>query len=589
MIKLRARGVAALLGAALLLLGACSRGDTITWSAIYSQPPQADAFSAPVLSDQEDLRVAMPVSGGSWDPAVNTSQAMQGLMQLVFETPVRLDSALKPQEHLVSWAPGGDGVTWTFTVRRGVYFHDGSPLTAADIVKSLDHILQAGSDGPYGWILSRLTAWRAEDESTLIVTAANAGYAALYAMVFPVMKLQGEGYPLGTGPYKLTQYMAGERLDLIAQENWWRNAPRIKNIRATARDSAQSEMATFQLGELDIGRTEEITTTQYKLSGVSKTQEVMTSGYDALFFNFDRPMMADKRIRSAIAQAIDRQDLIANIYQNHAVARELPVPPDSWLNEAQLTGPAFDAAAAYTALEEIGFVDVDADDQFDLKPVAYRTTPEEGEGEAASTAPPAATQLPQDIADMDSDALEGLLLGQTVDPATRAALLEPLVILTNYDQENPVRRDAALRIREQLRAVGLPAEVTAVPLADMAAAVEAGEYDIALLGYQIPLSGDLRFMLSSRYEGEQSGFSLTRYTDVLLDDLLERPFVAGDDAAYRAAVVAVGEYVIREMPFIGLLFRTVTVASRENLNVSGLREERPFGAIEEWSWMAAAE
>ena len=584
----------------LLFLAGCAREDGITWSSVYNTPePASPLIDGETRAGNGILRVSMPAESGSWDPAVNNSRSMQALMQLCYETPVRLDDTQKPREHLVSWVPSADGIHWTFTLRSGVSFSDGTPLTAADIVKSLDRILTVGAEGPYGWILDELAAWSIADETTLNITAAHAGYDMLYAMVFPVMKVRDEGYPIGTGPYRLAFYEVGSVLELETQAHWWREAPHLTKVRAVARGAAAEsstplgennpEMAAFRLGETDLARTRSITATQYRESGVSATYSYMTQGYDALFFHFGRPMMADPNIRAAIAHAIDRQDLIVNIYQGHAIAADVPIPPDTWLHDLRLTGLSYDVALARKALEDAGFVDVDGDGVYDVKPPRFRA---QTDADVAVATPADIEeedpQIPSGPADQEvRDLLVSLLTGgATYNPA----LLGPLRLLTNYDKDNPVRRDAALRIANQLQSAGLPVEVVAVTLDELPQMLEEGDYDIALLGYQIPYSCDLRFLLSGQYEGEQAGKLVTHFSDAQIEYRLDAVGTARDDAAYKAAVFSVGSRILDELPFVGLYFRTDTLAARESLKIPvAIREDKSYYGIETWYFVEEAE
>ena len=141
---------------------------------------------------------------------------MMSVYRLVYESLVYIDDDYVPQPQLAqSWEPEGDGKTWKFNLRKNVTFSDGTPLTARDVVATVNYILEMAKDeespvkGYYSnlkYFVSRITA---PDDYTVIVRA-GAGrsyYGLLYAMTFPVLSesdLRSEN-PIGSGPYIITR------------------------------------------------------------------------------------------------------------------------------------------------------------------------------------------------------------------------------------------------------------------------------------------------------------------------------------------------------------------------------------------------
>ncbi len=106
-----------------------------------------------------------------------------------------------------------------------------------------------------------------------------------------------------------------------------------------------------------------------------------------------------------------------------------------------------------------------------------------------------------------------------------------------------------------------------------------------LIGYQMPLSGDLRFLLSSAAEGERTGFSITHYHSERIEALLDIASSAPSDSLYREAIAGIQRRLDEELPFVGLYFRNGTAVFSANLVFPGpLRENDPFRAIERWQF-----
>lgn len=562
-----------------LSLAGCKNEEDFSWRAITA--PTAAPTPMPVDAERI-LRLSMPEESGKINPHNNQSQSMQLIMQLVFEPLVRLDSSGKPMPYLAeSWTASEDGSVWTFILRKNIYFHDGSALTALDVSKTLDAIIAAGEESPWADSVASLISWSAQDDRTLIVRAKDPGYIMLYSMCFPVMRASGESDVVGTGPYKVADYTPGENLLLQLQSKWWKTAPSIKEISVVAKPSNESELATIELGELDLVHTRSLTASLYREKGVRKTQDYYTQTYDLLAFNFENPVLADATVRRAISMAIDRDDIVTNIYQNHAVTCEVPISPDNWLHSSSVGQKDSDITAASGLLAGIGFVDTDGDKLYDLLPERLRSYKEEKEeiDENGATPTPVPVLDPSLIPPTSQTPGPGTFR----DVAQEARKPFTMKLLTNYDLDSPTRLDVASRIAQQLGQVGLAIEVETVSFDELGKKVEAGDYDLLLIGYKVPASGDLRFLLDSGYTGEQAGVAITHYADEQLDLLLSQVANAQSDADYQKILAKVQQRFVEKMPFIGLYFRSGTVVMVDDLQLPGvIHATDPFRNIEEW-------
>ena len=162
----------------------------------------------------------MPTASGELNPLTNPSASMQGLFKLAFEGVMRLSDRYQPENWLAeSVARTEKG--YTIMLRAGVLFHDGKGLTAQDVVDSFEAIRDAEAS-PWKSVIAPITAMMAEGERELSVET-EAGYAALYALTFPVVSSQqGNTFPAGTGPYRIAGYTQGETMDLCRWDSWWR-------------------------------------------------------------------------------------------------------------------------------------------------------------------------------------------------------------------------------------------------------------------------------------------------------------------------------------------------------------------------------
>lgn len=540
-------------------LTACKSEETFNWS----QLSDVSASPTPAPStESQALTVSMPSASGELDPFTNPSQGMQGLMKLCYEGLLRLGDRYQPENWLAeSVTRTEEG--YTITLRAGVLFHDGKGLTAADVVYSFNAIRQA-EDSPWKDVIAPIEEIRADGERVLNVKT-EAGYAALYALTFPVVNKDTEGdLYAGTGPYCVEGYVKGESLDLIRWESWWRTPARIPAIHAMAREDAESVLNTFVTGSLDVCAVDMLTVSSVTQRSYVHKQEYLTGQAELLLPNLSG-RLGDAQLRQVVALALDSKDVIANTYQNHGVAVDVPVLPDSWLSE-RAGGVEHDADAARALLEELGWKDLDGDGYVEryasgLEP---EDEPQDGDEEAAD---------PE-----HSDAVSELLGGTQEDPAEKTTDRLTLTILTN-EEDASRHKDAAGRIASQLNEVGILTTVESVSFDKLDAAVEAGGWDLLLCGYQLPDTGNLRSLLSSDGENNRMG-----YASAEMDAALEALDAALTAESYYAAMQRVYDLIVRDMPVYTVCIRTRTQVTGENVTVPGvIRENEPYRGIENWT------
>jgi peptide/nickel transport system substrate-binding protein len=534
----------------------CRSEEAFNWSqlATASVTPTAQ----PSLESQP-LKVSMPAASGALDPLTNPSLAMQGLFKLAFEGVMRLGDRYQPENWLAESVERTEG-GYTITLRQGVLFHDGKGLTAKDVADSYEAIKSA-EESPWKDVIAPISGMTAEGERVLKVET-EAGYAALYALTFPVVSAQeGAAFPAGTGPYAVTAYSEGASMTLARNESWWRTPALIPAIQVTAREDAESVLNTFLTGEIDVCAVDMLTVSSVAQRGNVKRQDYLTGQAELLLPNLSGKLQ-DVRLREAVAYALNKRDIIANTYQNHGVAVDVPVLPDSWLAE-RTSGVEHDPEAARAKLEEAGWTDLDGDNLVERHATGPAPTPDPEEDEPAPT---------------NSEALNDLLGGgETPDPGRPLETLT-LTILTN-EEDSSLHKDAAGRIVTQLVAAGFAAQVESVPFDKLDAAIQAGDYDLLLIGYQLPDTGDLSSLLRTGGSNNRMGYSSAQMDAAL--DALAAALTAED---YYNAMQQVYDLIAQDLPLYTLCMRTRTQVAGEGVTVPGvIRQSEPYRGIEGWT------
>lgn len=164
-----------------------------------------------------------------------------------FNNLVQLDENLTPQPELAEeFEANSDATEWTFKIREGVTFHDGSPMTADDVVWSMNRHIGEETASKAKVLFSDVKEWRKVDNTTVKaeLSAPNSDLASILGTFhFKVLK-EGESNfnnPLGTGPYRLSEYEPGIRSIHTRNEDYWREPPKPDQIElfAIADDSAR--------------------------------------------------------------------------------------------------------------------------------------------------------------------------------------------------------------------------------------------------------------------------------------------------------------------------------------------------------------
>jgi len=234
-----------------------------------------------------------------------------------------------------SWTVSPDQLAWTFHLRRGVTFHDGSPFTADDVVYSYRRIIDeklANADK-----LSAVSGITASDKSTVIITLkqptpnllTNLGGFKGLAIVQRRNVESGEiaTHPVGTGPFAFQSQKSGDSITLEANPTYWAGAPKVSGVTFRFISEPSTALSALQAGEIDW--TDSIPAqrvAQLKDDDSITLATTPSNDYGYLALNEARAPWHDVRVRQAIAYAIDRDAIVQATSYGTAVANQLAIP-----------------------------------------------------------------------------------------------------------------------------------------------------------------------------------------------------------------------------------------------------------------------
>jgi peptide/nickel transport system substrate-binding protein len=255
------------------------------------------------------------------DPAIAATSASRGLMSLLYDGLVDYDETGALTGAIAeSWEASDDVKTWTFHLRPGATFSDGSPITAADVVWSIDRMREGES---LKGALSNVTSVEATDDATVAITLsaasralplalARGGNAAILSQAAVEANPDYFANPTVTsGPYLLESYTPKDRAILQANPSYWREGyPKTATIDYIFSEDQNSWAAAIESGAADVASIGYNDAQRLRDAGTIQVEQ--SDQLAPLFWGFNTkiPPFDNKLVRQAIAYAVDRQGRI---------------------------------------------------------------------------------------------------------------------------------------------------------------------------------------------------------------------------------------------------------------------------------------
>ncbi len=297
------------------------------------------------------------------------------LTALVFSGLTRLgpDGTVLP-DLAESWDISDDGLTYTFHLRPRVTWHDGEPFTADDVVFTYAAIQDPNfRGGPELEELFRsLSVAKIDDETVEIrlMQPFAPVLAHLSVGILPAHLLKSldadalysgpfNQEPVGTGPFRLTN-ISSERAVLDANPSYYFGEPNIRRFELRFYPDEPSLLTALKDGEVQgaFFRSSLKSEDRWFLEANSNWQvlHLPSTTSTVLYFNVGTPPLQDRKIRQALAHAVDRVGFIANVLEGQAVPANSPIPVGTWSYSPVLDRYTYDLAEAARLLDEEGWI-----------------------------------------------------------------------------------------------------------------------------------------------------------------------------------------------------------------------------------------
>ncbi len=316
------------------------------------------------LAQPDIVTLALDSPPINLDPRIGVDAYSERLDQLLFNSLVRKgeQSDILPDLAL-SWEIP-DPTTYVFHLRRDVRFHDGTLLTADDVVYTFESIL----DGTVQ--TSKMGAYRlvdtveALDPGTVRFTLTEPFAPFLWNLALPAIGIVPEGagsdfssQPVGTGPFVFGHYIRDSEIVIRSNPDYFGEAPRLDAVRFKIVPDAVVRALELRKGTVDIALNMLPADMVEALSQEPHLEVLNSPGTNAqyLAFNLEDPLFSDLRVRRAIAHAVDREAIVRYLWRNQARLADSILPPENWAYASDVSRYAYDPELAKSILEDAGY------------------------------------------------------------------------------------------------------------------------------------------------------------------------------------------------------------------------------------------
>lgn len=484
----------------------------------------------------EGGQVVLPLTPfNTLNPLMTSNLSYYYFSKLIYEGLYEFNDSIEPTPQLAeSHKILDDGKTILIKLREDVYWHDGEKFTAEDVMFTINLLSNSKLNSAYNDNISYFKSISANiiDDYNIELYLELPSSNVLEALTFPIipshqfiaskandryaMALQLEGYsPIGTGPFKFINYDKYKSIELEAYENYRFGKPSIASVIGKVLDNNELFITAFEAGQINITPVTGVDWDKHKENSRIKILEYVSNDYEFLGFNFKNPIFASESgsiIRKAINYGINRQEIIQKVYLGHATQIDVPIHPNSWLLSEEANHYGYNPATSRELLTSAGLADHNGD---------------------------------------------GILEDQEGNKMTFSLITNPT---------NLYRFRVAEMIREDLKEIGIEIVLAFntsyerdIELEDkmnewnkLNEKISSGEFDIALLGWQLSLIPDFNEFFHSSRIGQNN---IINYNNEGMDSLL----LNAEDYYLEESKISVYKdlqnHIIDDLPYVSLFFR----------------------------------
>ncbi len=328
----------------------------------------AFAVGAAAAQAQTDITIAMQLEPPHLDPTSAAAQAIDSVVYTnIFEGLTRFmgDGSVVPGL-AESWEISDDGTVYTFKLREGVTFHDGTAMDAEDVKFSLDRARAEESTNAQKGLFAGITDVEVVDPQTVKVTLDGPNGMFLFNMawgdaviVAPESIDNIKQQPVGTGAFTFSEWVQGDRITLTRNENYWGDAPSLEQATFKFISDPTAAFAAVMAEDVDVfsGFPAPENLPQFEADPRFQVLVGSTEGETILSTNNKQPPFDNLKVRQAMAHAIDRQAIIDGAMFGYGTPIGTHFAPHHPAYVDLTAQSAYDPEKARALLAEAGFPD----------------------------------------------------------------------------------------------------------------------------------------------------------------------------------------------------------------------------------------
>jgi peptide/nickel transport system substrate-binding protein len=422
-----------------------------------------------------------------------------------------IDENLEIEPYLAeSYEVSADGLQYTFNLRQGITFHDGSPFTAEDVKYTYEFYSDPETGSTIANNFQGMGTIETPDDYTVVVNLEepNAAFLVNAATTWIVpsdyhAEVGEDVYrtaPIGTGPFKLVEWVPAEYTLLEANADYFLGRPPVDFLRQEVVPEPSVRAIAIETGEADSATWPLLVEDSLRLRDAGEGYIVFSTPADSVKhfpLNNEHPILSDKLVRQAMMYALDRQRIIDDLWSGAAVIAETNLSPAaSYHTTENITTYAYDPDMARQLLEEAGWVDADGDG----------------------------------IREKDG---------------------EPLTFTCTTITGDQARRPIAELAQQFFKDVGIDMQLAEAPVSAILEAMPKGEMDCSLFNWTYGSTIDPDASTTLRSDGANN---FSNFTNERVDELLDMGLREPDPAVRAQYYNEIQQIVSEEVPFLFLQY-----------------------------------
>ena len=315
--------------------------------------------------DPNTVTVIIESSPANLDPRVGTDAFSERIDELLFDSLVRKDEHFELRPWVADNWEVPDPLTFVFHLHRGIRFHDGRTLTAKDVKWTIDSMMNGTvvSSKAATTSYQHIDTIEARDDQTVVFHMKEPDSGLLWNLSDGAMGIVPYGsdknfnlHPLGSGPFKLVKNEQDNEVIVVRNENYWTTKPKVERVRFAVVPDTTTRALELRKGSADI-EINSLTADMVRSLRADRLeiQQAPGTSVQYLGFNLRDPLLRDRRIRRAIAYAVDVTPIIHYLWRDTVRPATSVIPAQHWAYDNNLKPYPHDPEKAKALLEQAGY------------------------------------------------------------------------------------------------------------------------------------------------------------------------------------------------------------------------------------------